>query len=197
MRAMWLLVVVGACAPDIVPGSYLCGAEESCPPDEACDGVTDSCVLTSSAVPFACDAGTEHTGDDTADQARAIPMLNCVSPAYRESDCMPIGDSADWYKLAVPSTCTSVEVQARIIYPVAYEGLSLELWDLGTNQSIGTDIPCPDSVGDPAHVERCIKLTVTPGGTYGLLVKPSGQGMCGGACAYNRYDLSVSLDTPG
>ena len=34
------------------------------------------------------------------------------------------------------------------------------------------------------------------GGSYGLLVKPNGQGNCGGACAYNRYTLSVQLATP-
>jgi len=197
MRATWLLLVLGACSPEIASGSYLCGAQESCPPDEACDGVTDTCVLTSTAMPFACDMNTEHAGDDTSATARPIPMLACVSPPYRESGCMPLGDTADWFQLTTPASCTSVEIQARLVYPVAYQGLSLELWDLGMNSSIGTDVPCPDAIDDPAHVERCINLTVTPGVNYGLLVKPSGQGACDGACAYNRYDLSVQLATPG
>ena len=129
MRAMWVLVL-GACSPDIASGSYLCGAQELCPPDEACDGVTDTCVFTSAAMPFACGSDTEHAGDDTSATARPIPMLACVSPPYRESGCMPLGDTADWYKLATPASCTAVEVQARLVYPVAYQGLSLELWDL-------------------------------------------------------------------
>ena len=93
--------------------------------------------------------------------------------------------------------CTAVEVQARIVYPVAYQSLSLELWDLTTNTAAGSDVACPDSIDDPAQVERCIELTVTPGGTYGLVVKPGGEGTCDGACAYNRYELSVQLATPG
>jgi len=196
MRALWLAVVLGACAPEVTTGSYLCGAEESCPPDQACDGVTDTCVLTAMAEPFACADGTEHAGDDTSAQARPVPMLACVSPPYRETGCLPLSDGADWYKLTPPATCTAVAVQARIVYPISYEGLALELWDLGMNSPVGTDVACPDSIGDPAHAERCITLTINPGVNYGLVVKPNGNGTCDGACAYNRYDLSVQLATP-
>ncbi len=196
MRAAWL-VLLAACSPHIASGSYLCGAEKACPPSEACDGVTDTCVLESAEQPFACAMGTEFPGDDTSATPQQIPALACVSPTYQVSECLPLGDMADWIVFSVPSTCTTVELHARIVYPIAYEGVSLELWDLAGNRRIGTDVPCPDAVGDPAHVERCIKLTVTPGGSYGLLVKPNGQGDCGGACAYNRYELSVQLATPG
>ena len=34
-------------------------------------------------------------------------------------------------------------------------------------------------------------------GDYGLVVKAQSDGDCDGACAYNRYDLSVQLATPG
>lgn len=196
MRAA-LLLALAACSPEIATGSYLCGPEEKCPPGEACDGISDSCVLESGAMPFACEMGTEFPGDDTSMTAQQVPALACVSPPYHRAECMPVGDAADWFAFATPSTCTSVEVQARIAFPVAYEGLALELWDLSTNMPIGTDVPCADTVGDPAHVERCINLTIPPGGSYGLLVKPTGQGTCGGACAYNRYDLTVQLATPG
>ena len=152
MRVLWLLVL-GACAPDIASGAYVCGAEQSCPPDEACDGVTDTCVLASRALPFACDMNTEHAGDDTSATARPVPMLACVSPPYRESGCLPLGDSADWFELSTPASCTAVEVQARVTYPVAYEGLSLELWDLTMNSPVGSDIECPDSIDDSAHVD--------------------------------------------
>jgi hypothetical protein len=110
---------------------------------------------------------------------------------------MPAGDGQDWYKLSVLSACTSVEVDVRMSYPVAYEKLSLELWDLSANAPIGTDVQCVQSANDPAHVDRCIKLTVNPGADYGLVVKPQSDGDCDGACAYNRYDLSVQLATPG
>jgi hypothetical protein len=197
MRASWLVVALAACAPEIAPGSYLCGAEEACPAGQACDGSSDACVLASTATPFTCADGTDHPGDDTSATARALPALPCVSSPYRESGCLPAGDAADWFAFATPAECTAVEVQARISVPIAYEGLSLQLWNLDANSEIGSDVPCPDSIDDPAHAERCITLTVNPGGHYGLVVAPSGTGTCGGACAYNRYDLSVQLATPG
>jgi len=196
MRAA-LLVLLAACSPDIASGSYLCGAEKSCPPNEACDGVTDTCVLATAEQPFACESGTEFPGDDTSATAQQIPALACVSPLYQVHECLPMGDAADWFAFSTPANCVQVEVQARILFPVAYEGVSLELWDLASNTQLGTDVPCADSINDPAHGERCIKLTIPPGGSYGFLVKPSGQGNCGGACAYNRYTLSVQLATPG
>jgi hypothetical protein len=196
MRAL-LLVLVGACSPSIVTGAYLCGANQSCPPDQACDGITDTCVLKGAEMPFACEAGTDIPGDDSATTATQIPQLQCVSPPFVAAGCMPAGDGEDWLKLGVPSVCSSVEIEARLSYPVAYEKLSLELRDLDANTSVGTDTPCAQSANDPARIERCIKLTVTPGGQYGLVVKATSDGACDGACAYNRYELSVQLATPG
>jgi hypothetical protein len=197
MRALPLLILLGACSPEIVSGSYLCGPEQACPPGEACDGVTDSCLLASRAEPFECEMGTDIPGDDTKDTANQIPQLQCVSVPYTVTGCMPMGDGADWYKLATPSTCSSVEVQARIQFPVSYEHLAMELWDLGLDTLVGSDIECAKSSGDPAHIERCINLTVTPGHDYGVLIKPTTDGSCGGDCAYNRYYLTVQLATPG
>ena len=192
-----LLVMLAACSPTITPGSYLCGANASCPPNQVCDGVTDSCVLKGTDMPFTCEMGTEVPGDDTAAGARQVPPLQCVSPPFTAGGCMPSGDMQDWFKLQTPSVCSSVAVQARLVYPVAYEKLSLELWDLTMNAPIGTDVPCAQSANDPARVERCINLTVAPGGDYGLVVKATSDGDCGGACDYNRYDLTVQLATPG
>jgi hypothetical protein len=196
MRAWWL-ILLGACSPTIAPGAYLCGAEQSCPPDQACDGVTDSCTLKGTEMPFTCADGTDFVGDDSAATARPIPALGCVSPPFPTEGCMPSGDSQDWMKLTVPSTCTSVEVQIRLSFPVAYEKLGLELWDLDANISVGTDVPCVASANDPARLDRCIELPVTPGKNYGVMVKSTSDGNCGGACAYNRYELSVQLATPG
>jgi len=194
MRAL-LLVVVAACSPSIAPGAYLCGANQACPPDQVCDGTSDTCVLKGTETPFTCDG--DVAGDDSAANAQSIPQLECVSPPFVAAGCMPAGDGQDWLKLTVPSVCTSVEIEARLAYPVAYEKLALELWDLGTNAPIGTDVPCAQGANDPSQVVRCITLTVTPGGQYGLVVKATSDGDCGGSCAYNRYDLSVQLATPG
>jgi hypothetical protein len=197
MRALLLLLMVGACSPDIAPGAYLCGAESSCPPGEACDGVTDSCVLETAAEPFTCDPGTDHVGDDTKDAANSVPQLACVSMPYSVNGCLPAGDGADWYKLTTPAGCVSVEAQIRIQYPVAYEHLTMELWNLTSNTRVGSDVDCAKSSGDPAHVDRCIKLPVDVSTDYGIVVAPSTDGACNGACAYNRYYLTVQLATPG
>jgi hypothetical protein len=73
----------------------------------------------------------------------------------------------------------------------------MELWDLGMNSVVGSDVDCPQSSGDPAHVDRCINLQVTPGRDYGIAIKATPDGSCDGDCAYNRYYLSVQLATPG
>jgi hypothetical protein len=197
MRVLFPLLFVAACSPDIVSGAYLCGPESACPPGEACDGVTDSCVLASRAEPFACETGTEFPGDDSAMTANQVPQLDCVSVPYAVNGCMPAGDGADWFKLSTPSACSTVAIQIRVQYPVSYEHLSVTLQDLGSNQVVGTDTDCPQSSGDPAHVDRCINLTVTPGHDYGIAIKPTADGSCDGACAYNRYYLTVQLATPG
>jgi hypothetical protein len=191
------LVLLAACSPDIVPNAYLCGPEALCPPGQVCDGVSDSCVLPAQAAPFMCDIGTEIPGDDSAGSANQISQLQCVSSRYSTYGCMPPGDAADWFKLSVPTECSAVEVQARIQFPVAYEHLAMELVDLGSNTSVGSDIECPKSLGDPAYIERCINLPVTPGHQYGVAIKSTADGACDGACAYNRYYLTVELATPG
>jgi hypothetical protein len=154
-------------------------------------------VLASTAEPFACEDGTEHPGDDSAAAANQLPDLACVSPPTTQHGCMPAGDGADWFALKTPAECVAVEAQVRIQYPVSYEHLSMELWDLGMNSVVGSDIDCPNSSGDPAHVDRCINLQVTPGRDYGIAIKPTTDGACDGDCAYNRYYLTVQLATPG
>ena len=192
MRVAWL-VVLAACSPDVVSGSYRCGIDQSCPPDEACDGSADTCVLISEATPFSC-MDTTAPDDDPA-HATAISGLQCISAPFSTSACILLGDPADWYSVAPPSDCTAVAISAKLEFPIANERLTLELWDLGSMTMLGADIACPPG-GDSAHEHRCLTMTVTPGGAYGIAVKPTGQNNCGGSCNYNRYDLSIQLGTP-
>ena len=53
--ALLVLVLVAACSPDIATGSYYCGPEELCPPDQTCDGPTNSCVAGGTEQAFVCD----------------------------------------------------------------------------------------------------------------------------------------------
>jgi hypothetical protein len=46
-------------------------------------------------------------------------------------------------------------------------------------------------------MRRCVDFTLTPGTKYAVKVLPTGEGNCNGACAHNRYTLSVQLATAG
>ena len=198
MRAASILAVVAACSPDIASGTYFCGPEMSCPPDESCNGSDNTCMVSGSEMGFACDPKDElHEPDNSQTQAFAMPTLSCVSSPYQDHGCLKDGDGADWSKLSVPSTCTAVEVDLRITFPLAYEPVTAELWDAGANMSIATAAMCSSNAGIAAgDAGRCLTKTVTPGGNYAILVRPEGGGECAGRCAFNRYVLNVQLATP-
>jgi len=203
MRALLLCVALAACTPDVVSGSYLCGPEELCPDGQQCNGtedtdaglVAESCVLPSLARPFACAPEVNVEPDDSMAQAHLI-SLNCVSAQFIMNDCMLASDPADWVTFVPPSVCTAVGVQARLTFPIAHEVIGLELWDVDQNMQIGTDTACAAG-GDSASVRRCLSVELVPGTKYGIKVTPTGEGTCDGACAYNRYSLSVQLGPPG
>jgi hypothetical protein len=197
MRAYLLLpLLFAACTPDIASGTYLCGPNAACPEGQVCNGPDNTCVF-GSAEPFACEPDAETEPDDTAEQGRMLTALNeCVTTVLPLANCMLAGDTADWVRFTVPSVCTEVQVEARVTFPLAFESLGLELWDLDQNTMVGSDTECA-STGEGGEDIRCMTIGVTPGGNYGISVKPSGEGNCGGACAYNRYTLRVQLSTPG
>ena len=149
MRAAWLLLL-GACTPEIVSGAYLCGPDASCPEGLVCNGtedeaaglVADTCVLPSLVRPFACTPDIDLEPDDTADDAFLIENLGGVSAPFVNAACMMSGDSADWVKFAAPAVCTSVEVEARISFSLAFEELAFDLWDLDRNMQVGTSGEC-------------------------------------------------------
>lgn len=194
MRALLAVCLLAACTPDIASGSYLCGPNASCPEGQTCNGPDNTCVFT--AEPFACTPDMMSEPDDTKPQARAITFNECVSSPVPIASCMLEGDAADWVRFTAPAVCTAVQVEARISFPLAFEGLGLELWDLDHDTMLGTDGECA-SRPDTGDDMRCMKVTLTPGGNYGIQVKPTGEGTCSGACAYNRYTLRVQLSTPG
>lgn len=194
---MWrlLLVALAACMPVIVPGAYLCGPEGTCPEGQACNGPDNVCVVPASAEPFSCEADADFEPDNSPGEAHLIPNLQCVSAQFENANCMMPGDTADWVKLVAPTVCTAVEVEARLTFPVAFEELGLELWDLDANAQIATDGLCT-SGAEVGYERRCMDVTLAPGTSYGIKVGPTGNGACNGACNYNRYTLQVQLATP-
>jgi hypothetical protein len=194
MRYAWLLVLA-ACSPSIAPGAYLCGPEETCPEDYACNGSDNKCVIASTAVPFACDVHDLHEPDDTADQGLVIPNLQCVSQPSVTNGCLAAADAQNWVKFATPSACTAVAVHANVIFPAAYEPLKLELWDLKANMALPSEVTC-GAVGQGENGAMCISQTLQSDGSYGIKVEPAGGDDCGGNCNFNRYQLTVQLQTP-
>ena len=198
MRAAVLLMIpLAACTPDILSGSYFCGPEQLCPEGQACNGPDNRCVLVSQVLPFACTPKVEFEPDDTPAQAHVLEDLGCVSLVFNHQQCMPTGDTADWIEFAPPPICSSgVEVQVRLTFPIAFEQLGFELWDLDRDMKVAADGEC-ELAATTDDVRRCLDFELVPGTRYGVKVHPTGEGACDGACNYNRYSLSVQLATPG
>jgi len=193
MRA-WLVLALAACSPDIPSGSYECGPNATCPTGQACDGPTNTCVIASTAGAFACEASVEHD-DNTPATGTMISNLSCVSAVFSQPGCLAANDGQDWFQLTAPTGCAALEVKISVAYPVAFEPLAVALTDASGAQ-VATDIACknPPPGGEDS---RCITQTITPGSNYAIAVKPLGMGDdCDGTCNFNRYTLSVQLDTP-
>jgi hypothetical protein len=196
MRALMFCALV-ACTPDIGSGNYLCGPEQACPPEYACDGATNACISPSVVTPFACDASVVHD-DDTATTATPLPatLMDCVSPIVTTNGCLASGDSHNWYSFTVPMNCVAVEIEARVSFPDAFEPLGMTFGD-ATGATLGMDTACKASQASTGDDVRCFTMMLTPGQTYTLAVTPAGGLDCDGKCAFNRYELDVQLATPG
>jgi hypothetical protein len=193
-RLLVCAIALAACQPSVATGTYLCGDEELCPEGQACDGPTGTCVVASTAQPFAC--MDLHEPDDSAQQAFALPALTCVSTLYSEDNCLVAGDAADWRSFAAPTACSAVAAQIAIDFPIAFEPLELQLWDIGTNTMVATGGSCMNTGNGPGVDSLCISQTLLGGDTYGIAIQPAGGGDCDGKCNFNRYTLSVQLVTP-
>lgn len=202
VKAAAFALVVAACTPDIAPGAYLCGPEESCPEGLACNAGVDMdpatpdnvCVVPGVAQPFAC--GVPDFPDDDPATGRIIANLSCVSPANESKGCLNDGDVGDWYQFDVPANCNAVQIEARLRFPVAFEPLAMQLATDG-GAPMPADTPCSGTQqADDGEEIRCFKLTVTNGSHQAIGVVHSATDNCDGACAHNRYTLSVQLSTP-
>ena len=196
MRALLLVVGLTACTPDIFSGAYLCGPDGACPDDLVCSGESNTCVLPSQVQPFTCDVQNTEP-DNTASDARVLAGLQCVSAPVKIENCLvDAADTADWVTFVTPSVCTAVEVQVRLSFPIAFEDLGFDLWDVDANMPLASDGECTQGA-DTGDVRRCLDHELVPGRKYGVQVRPTGEGTCDGACTYNRYLLTVQLATPG
>lgn len=196
MRSAVLAIALAACAPEITPGTYLCGEEELCPEGQACDGLTNTCELSSAARPFECGEEIDEVEpNDAFASAQLVDGLLCVSRVAEVHGCSrKDGSAEDWYAFAVPS-CNSVRATARIAFSLAYEPLVLELRDAnGTTRATG-EVCASDDPSD-GDTEMCIDAQVMSGSQYAIRVAGQGSADCEGRCAYNRYTLTMQLVSP-
>lgn len=195
MRVAILVVGLAACTPDVFSESYLCGPDSTCPDGQACNGPDHLCVLESKAQPFSC-MGAATEPDDTAAQAHLIQTTSCQAVPVSEGNCMLQGDAEDWVKFQVPSVCNAtVQVSVVVSFPIAFERLGTELWDLDHMTKLADDDVCAKSA-EVGEENRCTLQTLVPGTNYGIKVRPAGDGNCDGNCGYNSYSLSLQLMTP-
>jgi hypothetical protein len=194
MRALAFLGLV-ACSPDIATGAYLCGPEQGCPSGQVCNGVDNTCVIPTSAMPFACDPATEtHEPDEDATHAASLGTLDCANAPILVNGCLAAHDGADWISFVMRPDCTTGSISASIASPLAFEPVTVDLFDAtGTTKLAGADATCPntsasDTTGEYAD---CLQQALTPGTSYTLRVTPTGDANCGGSCAFNRYRLTV------
>lgn len=193
MRALVLVLAVAACTPEITPGAYLCGPEQSCPDELTCDGVAHACVLPSAARPFACGAVDEvEPNDDLASAQAVLADAPCASLPLELAGCIADDDGADYYRIAVPAECTTVAATARLVFPLAFMPLAVAIVDRdGAVLAEGT--PCTNDDPDDGESRMCVDTAVTPGQDALVRVQGTGDATCGGTCAHNQYVVTMQL----
>lgn len=195
MRARLLLLALGACSPDIATGAYLCGPEQGCPDGQVCNGADNTCVIPASAMAFACDPAAEtHEPDQDAAHAASLGTLDCANATIVVTGCLAAGDGADWIAFVMRPECTTGSISAQVSSALAFEPVTIDLFDAaGTTKVASADATCPSTASPDTTGEyaACLAHPLTPGTSYTLRVAPTGDATCGGACAFNRYRLTV------
>jgi hypothetical protein len=198
VRLALLVVLVAGCTETIAPGVYLCGEEQLCPEGMACNGIDNVCVTPAQAQPFSCIAedNPDHVGAEAPATGIEVAELTCVSPIREIAGCLLASDPGDWYQFDVPDNCVAVQIEARVVLPIAFEQLAMELVT-GDGAPVRVDEDCVGSqLPDQGFVARCFKQTVTNGSHHAIGMVHSGDLDCGGACGNNRYTLQIRLSTP-
>ncbi len=185
-------VLLAACTPEIATGSYFCGPDSTCPEGQACNPADHTCTLAGIRKPFECEADLDAEPDDSPALGYTLGILECTMLPVVIAGCMFIDDPADWVRLPIPADCGTVEIDARISYPVAFQQLGLSLIDTTSGVELATDEECvfQSESGDDL---RCLAASLTGGVTYAIGVSPTGDGDCDGDCAFNRYTLRAQL----
>src|SRR5512138_13863 len=191
-----IAVACAACTADVAPGTYFCGPDGACPEGQACNGPDNLCVVASQAAPFECtDDFLDPAGDDVAATGQILTMT-CISGLHVSKGCLPLSDGGDWYQFDVPASCTAVQVEAKVTFPIAFERLALQL-STANGAPASAETPCKFTLPENGPEDaRCFTSIVQPGVHYAIGVVADGSGDCGGTCRNNRYTVTIQLETP-
>jgi hypothetical protein len=181
LAAVLIALAFAACTPEIQGGSYYCGVEAQCPEGLACDGATHTCVPPIDVVPFACSEGA------------AMPTPSCPPDTLGTHGCVMTAAAHDQVVLHAPAGCAS-KMSAQLTFPLSFMTLTATVRDSG-GTAIATSAPCHSEHG--GLVEACVDFAAEAGQTYTFDVAASdGAPTCGGACAFNEFDLAVQVLRP-
>lgn len=184
------------CSPDIGQGSYFCGPERLCPPDQECDDPTFTCEGPARARAFTCPDGAQVAEpDDTGDQAQDAGAARCGAPIINNIiGCLGDDDQVDEYAFDYEADCAGSDphVELEMHYPYALMPLAVELVD-DSGQVVATGEVCTPS-GDLSGTEKiCIESSI-PTGHYLIRVRAADGALdCDGTCHHNQYTLDVNL----
>lgn len=193
VRAAAVLVAalgLAGCEADIGSGVYYCGYEEACPPDLACDEQTNICVFPNQARPFDCLAGAnDFEPDDQLDDAGDFGVGGCGAVSINERGCVDTADDVDHSAFTTPLSCDG-ELEIEVRYPVAFQPLAFDILD-EAGEVLDTAELCRD-LDENGEAKLCAAAEVSADQRIVVRVtaEPGGPD-CDGACAYNRYQLSI------
>ena len=182
------------CSPDIANGTYFCGPERFCPPDQECDDPAWICESPTLARRFECPGGTEAAEpNDTLEAAEEAGALTCGNQLFEERNgCVADRDDADLFGFDFRGPCVGDDphLEVRLRFPIAFVPLTVELLDAG-GEVVAEGEPCTPS-GDATGTERLCIDAPLEADRYYIRVRSVPDGPdCGGDCHHNQYTLDV------
>lgn len=183
-------LLLAACEPDIGSGVYYCGPERACPDGLRCDDATAICKFPDLAEPFTCGNGANDLEpDDDPAEAGDVGTGGCGAVSIVEVGCVDTADDVDHVAFTTPASCDG-DLEVIVRFPIAFAPVTVEvLDDAGT--VLGTGAVC-DDLDEFGQTRVCAEASVEPSQLVMLRIaaEPGGAD-CDGACAFNRYQLSI------
>ena len=181
------LLGLAACSPDVYPGTYFCGPELFCPPDQVCDPSSERCSEPDEVEPFACPEGSEASEpDDELAEARALTLGCSIGTEFE--GCIADGQDVDVVRLTIPANCIGGRIELNL-----RSGLALATLAPSMTDGAGAALPMTSCTAFPAteaDVNECIALNDVPAEIFVHLGLAPGAD-CDGECAFNRYAVSA------